>query len=261
MLIFDRTYITGFSRDFIIVNWTIKPTNDTISSFKFTIYRSSSTDGPWVIVGDDIINDFSFKDASVDLISEWRKYYYKIRVTEIAIPANFAETAPFVNEVQEPDRIAEEIIRRNEIILNSDDFVGRDVYVFIRKTYGQHCTGCWDYIKQRKVSSECRICFNTGYVGGYFTPVRTRMNINPSSDTVRHAQFEMQPNQTAGWMSNVPLISPADIVVEDNMSRWRVVQVQKTEKRRVVVHQTLLFTKVNRSDIEWELPIPDEALL
>ena len=257
MLTLSKTFITSFSLDYLVINWTIAPTIETIGDYEFSIFRSNSPKGKYKTVVTGLTDVFAYKDTSVALKNQWRKYWYKVRVTETATPANFIESDPFTQSA-EPDAIALEIIRRNNILLDSDEFVGRSGYLLIRKTFGQRCVGCWDFVMHRKTRDDCQECFNTGFVGGYFEPCLIRMSINPESEAVRQAQFEIQPNQTAGWMSNYPLISPADIIIEDSNKRWRVVNVRKTEKRRVVLKQIFQLTAINKTDVEYRFPVPGE---
>jgi hypothetical protein len=253
MLIFDRIWIDCYNLDYIVVNWAIKPTNEDISLYSFGVWRSDSPDGNFSEVYSGLTNVFSYKDTSVNLYSKWRKFFYKVRCSLSSDPTQYVDSLVESNATK-PDPIAVEIIRRNDLVLKN--FVGVPAIIYIRRTWGQHCPNCWDSIKQRKTQSNCAVCYNTGYVGGFFDPISVNINFNPSPELIRHAQFELQVDTTTAWMSNFPPVSPKDIIIENGKKRWRVVQTNQTQKKRLLVHQVFSLTQVNLNDIEYKLPIP-----
>ena len=253
MLEFDKIWVDVYNLDYLVVNWAVKPSAEDISLYRFSVWRSDSPDADFAMVCDGLQNTFSYKDTSVDLYSKWRKFFYKIQLYLATDPATIVTSLVESNSTK-PDPIALEIVRRNNLVLKN--FVGVPSYVFIRRTWGQRCSNCWDPIKQRKTQSNCSICYNTGFVGGFFDPVSVNINYNPSPEMVRHANFEQQIDNTTAWMSNYPPISPKDIIVENGRKRWRVVQVNHTEKKRLVLHQIFSLTQVNLNDIEYKLLIP-----
>jgi len=259
MLDIDKTFINSFSKDYLQVNWTIQPTIEDINLYTFTIKRSNSPSGPFITVVGGLSNQFGFKDTTVNLKSDWRKYYYKVEVVEVADNNNTSETEPFY-QGYEPDPIALTIIERNNLILSSE-FTGRPVFIFIKKTYGMRCGECWDYVLKRRGKSNCLTCYDTGFVGGYFDSINAQMNINPENERVQMQKFKMENNQTAGWLSNEPQLSPGDMIVEGFNNRWRVVDVRKTERQRVLLHQTVRLVSIDNCDIEYKVRIPDEDTL
>jgi len=254
MLAFDRIWIDCYNLDYVVVNWAIKPTNEDISLYHFSILRSDSPDSNFAEVYNGLVNVFSYKDTSANLYSKWRKFFYKVRCILISDPTKFVDSLVESNATK-PDPIAVEIIRRNNLLLKN--FVGVPSVVYIRRSWGQHCPNCWDEIKQRKTQSNCAVCYNTGYVGGFFDPVEVNVNYNPSPEMIRQAHFEQQIDTTTAWMSNYPPISPKDVIIENGRKRWRVVQVSKTEKKRLLVHQIFSLAQINLNDIEYKLVMPE----
>jgi len=238
--------------DYTVVSWSIKPTVENIADYTFSVWRSNSPEGPFKLIQGGLVDTFVYKDPSVNLKHRWRKYYYKIQVD----PHNDPHYSPWIgpeSRQNRPDTIASEIIRRNDLLLQN--FVGIDAQLYIRKTWGQRCCTCWDPIKQRKRESNCPVCYNTSFVGGFFGPIPIRINFSPSPEMIRQANFEQHPDATNAWTSNYPQISAKDIIIEEGYKRWRVVTPSFTQKRRVKVHQVLQLTGVNLNDIEYKLPV------
>lgn len=253
MLEFDSLTVDCWNLDYLVVSWSIKPTVEDVSLYTFTVWRSNSPEGPFAKIVDGLVDTFVYKDPSVNLKSKWRKYYYKVQVD----PHNDPLRSPWVgpeSQQDKPDVIATEIIRRNDLLLRN--FTGKDASLYIKRTWGQRCSECWDQIKQRKLKSDCLVCYNTSFVGGFFTPIPIKINFSPSAEMVRQANFESQPDSTNSWMSNYPLVSSKDIIVEDGNIRWRVGPVSFTQKLRVRVHQVMQLVRVNQNDIEYSLVIP-----
>lgn len=252
----DRIRVRTLSLDFLLVDWRIKPTNRPISDFTFSIFRSQSPEGSFTQIVDDLKQVFSFKDFTASQKARWRKFYYKLRITEDS-SGQFTESEAVAN-VEKPDRIALSIIRRNDLILREKN--GIDAFLIIERTFGQRCSACFDPVKNRKKISNCQLCLNTGFIQGFFPAIPIRVNISPSPKVSQFANFgELQPNQTAAWMSNFPEVKQRDLVVEAvaNGNRWRITRVNTTRKNRALVHQNLLLSEINRSDIEWKIPIPE----
>jgi len=239
-----------YNLKYLTVSWKIKPTTEDVSNYTFRVMRSLSPEGPFNPII-DLVDKFVYHDADVSLKNKYRKFFYIIRAFETADTDNYKDSSSAWLP-EKPDLEAAEIIRRNDLLLRKK--VGALCEAYLIKTYGQYCTNCFDYIKMRKRISNCPVCFNGGFVNGYFGPIATRVNFNPSQKMIQQAGFELQPDNIAAWMSNYPLLSPKDIVIESGTKRWRVVQQSQTEKRRIPVHQMLQLKRVNHSDIEYELP-------
>lgn len=253
MLEFASLTVDCWNLDYLVISWSIKPTVEDINNYTFSVWRSNSPDGNFTKIADDLVNAFVYKDPSVNLKHRWRKYYYKVHVD----PENDPHYSPWIGPAtkeDKPDVVATEIVRRNDLLLNN--FVGRDAQLYIKRTWGQRCSVCWDTVKQRKLKSSCEVCYNTGFVQGFFNPIPIKINFSPSPEMVRQANFEQQPDATNAWMSNFPHVSPKDIIVENGFIRWRVAQVSFTQKRRVKVHQVMQLVRVNQNDVEYKMILP-----
>lgn len=256
LLEIDKLSVRSFSLDFLTLDWRIKPTNRPIDDFTFSVFRSQSQeDTDFKKIKDGLKSVFNFHDPAASQASRWRQWYYKVRATEDTT-ALFTESQIATNDEQ-PDRIGLSIARRNLLVLRR--FVGIKSFVLQERTFGQRCNHCWDSVKQRRKQSGCRICFDTGFMGGFFTPIEALINYSPSPKQVQMMSFgERQPNQTPAWMSNFPEMKPRDLVIEQHDGRrWRVINVGTTRKRRAITHQNLLLVEINRSDVEWKIEIPN----
>lgn len=249
----DKVNVRSFSLNFLTVDWRIKPTNRPISDFSFTVLRSQSQEDTDFRVIQEDITGFTFHDPNSSQKARWRQWYYKVRAVEVS-SKTFTES-PTASNQEKPDRIGLSIIRRNELALRR--FVGVKCFILQERTFGQRCNNCWDNIKQRRKLSNCTICFDTGFLGGFFEPIPALVNLSPSAKQVQKMNFgELTPNQTPAWMSNFPELKPRDILIEEHDGkRWRVSNMVPTRKRRAIIHQNLLLTEINRADVEWKINV------
>ncbi|MEN6550136.1 MAG: hypothetical protein ABFE07_29175 [Armatimonadia bacterium] len=256
MLEFATIDVQCYNLDYLVVNWSILPTAEDITLYTFSVWRSESPEGPFAEIRSGLVNVFSHKDPDLALFSKWRKFYYRVRCSLTADAAQYVDSAVESNGTR-PDAVDLEIVRRNDEILLTPRYAGVRAYVFLRKTWGQRCTNCWDAVKQRKTESNCPVCFNTGFLGGFYPAVPIYMNFSPSQEMVRHGGFtEQQVDDTYGWLSNYPLVNNKDVIVQDGRLRWRIKGVASTKKLGLVIHQTVQLTRINLNDIEYKLPIP-----
>lgn len=50
---------------------------------------------------------------------------------------------------------------------------GVEVWVFNKVRSGPKCDNCFDQIKEEAIKADCETCFGTGYLNGYYPPLRT----------------------------------------------------------------------------------------
>jgi hypothetical protein len=262
MVIIKTFKVRPVSRRQVELSWDFKKTRDTIDNYDVVIQHSSSPDGEFNNVSLKLTNKYYFLHDTVNLLSHWRKHYYRLMFIDIATGDRYYSEVYTIQ--YKPDLIALEIIRRNNLLLREfitpEDTI--DTLMYIARTDGERCPECWDEIKSRIRTDNCSTCFGTGFTDGFYPPIASRINLSPSPEMVALTRWsELQPAETNAWMSNYPLMSPRDIIVETGADRrWRVVHVQKTEKKRHVVHQILRLHLINPNDVEYKIDRTSEEL-
>jgi hypothetical protein len=194
----------------------------------------------------------------VSRIHKWREYYYKLRVTDRRT-SEFEEFGPTAAASAPPDLIAVEIQRQEDMLFR--EFTGRRCWLFPARTFGALCT-CFDKTLQKRTRSGHLACFDTGFLGGYMSPIEVFVQMDPNPKTQNSTPLqEVQQSDTTGRMISFPPVSVRDILVESSNRRWRVLNVRQTERLRAVVRQELQLHEIPKGDIEYSLPINiDERL-
>lgn len=227
--------------------WTIKPTSEDLNNYRFSVFRSGSVNGPWKLMAEDLTG-FHYRDDSVNMYSQTRKYFYFIRVTDIR-NHKFADYEPRQLDFL-PDAVGLELIRKKNVYLKTQ--TGLPVLLYVRKTFGQRCPNCWDEIKQRCSKSHCEVCYNTGFLDGYWNPVQ--LHINEMSPKQEPASVAGQPGSISIQVetSSFPDISAGDIIVYPQTGkRFKVVNKTKNTRLGSIISQFIGMTGINPSDIDY----------
>ena len=269
MLRFTSISVQGFEIDALTISWAVEPVDPlTFSSadVEYRVFRSNSPNGPFDrLTQAPLVDTFSFQDTSLNRRSLWRKFYYKVEATHV--PSGWGgESIVHRSEVNETKAVqmleALEIVRRERLLLkgvgNTPGFVGTPCAVFIRRTFGQRCAACVNPILKRGSLDKCTRCFNTRYVGGFFSAIPQHFNFSPSSQILQVVNWgEAQPSETDCWTTNFPLLSAGDVVIEQTNRRWKIERMHPTARLRVPVRQICRLTEIVRSDVEYMIPVSE----
>lgn len=271
-LIINSISLNVFTQGQIAVSWTIENTTLPVNQFQFFVERSGSPEGPFTrlnpitISMDDakdlsgdfkltnpgFIGLFEYTDSAVNTAAQFFFAYYRVAVRDSLDNETFSEPKTFY---EKPDLIGLEIARRNQLLL--DRVVGVKCVLHKRKHWGERCLDCWDVRLQRTTKSTCISCFGTGYKDGYWKPIQVKINFSPSQDIIQQTIWgKLEEASTSAWLANYPLAEPQDVVTELTRNRrWAVKQKHQNEKNRVPIKQILQIEELEKSRIEYSLPI------
>jgi len=249
-----------FDLDHVDLFWEIADftsAQDKISAYSFEVLRSEGPEGPWDPISPAFQDTYHFRDFSPNLLHKWRRLYYRLKITHL--PTQEEEIVGSVSLVAEPDIIALEIQRQEDTLLR--EFTGRKCWLFPVRTFGLKCD-CFDSVMGRRTSSNCLTCFDTGYIGGFLTPVQCYVQIDPDRNNAANTptQGEQQPKNTTARLIAFPPMKPKDVLVEAENRRWRLSTVTSTERLRASVRQELGLYEIQRGDVEYKLPVKLEDL-
>ena len=268
MLVVKNIRVWTLDRDSLTVTWEIEDTPQIVSDYTLTILRSNSQAGPYTEIGSPFVADSTdeYVDSAVNILSKWREFYYRIKVTRTlndetwtwgSVDSNLVvqgEDPGGVMLESPPDILAIEAIRRFN--LQQREFSGRKVLALTQKTWGTRCTVCWDKLKRRRVQSKCTTCYDTGFTGGYFDPKEAWVGrAPPAVVNLLNPVMELQPNDVVMLVSATPRLKPADLLIDADGRRWRVTKIQRSEKLWSLTHQQVVVRELSRDQVDYDVPV------
>lgn len=247
----------------VLVKWGLVPTAQNIKNLLFFVDRGESPSEMRQLNAIPIMyNDvFEYIDHEGKLKDTEKYYYYQIRAVEYN-PAHTTPLQTFSSEVISwegtLDTVANYVIE--EHLFAYRYVFGTPIIIFKKKREGTHCPVCFDVVLKRVTKSNCTTCLGTGFINGFYKPMEGWADLNPDPKAVSIMEFgERQANQTDMQFTNYPLLNGGDIIIELTQTRfWKISNVRNTEKNRITMLQVARMDEVNRSDIEYNLVIPED---
>ena len=195
-----------------------------------------------------------------------KKSFY--RVTTVAesddAPGGLVETPLNVTmpasdmQIEQLDYIWREAIRRNNWILTEG---GERVKLFVRKVAGRRCECRLEldarvraYSKQP--SSRCKICYGTGFVGGFEGPYDIIMAPDDAERKISQGPNGRRKEHSYDvFMTFTPIVSQRDFVIKQNNDRYSLGPVRRPTNRGNVLQQHFTIQYLDSQDIRYEVPI------
>lgn len=257
MLKVTNIRVRSFDINYLEVFWDIESTFEDVNDYVFVVERGNSEFGPWVDATGEFRNKFHLRDNLIT--NKYDMYigtYYRIRVKKVSDSSAqiYPTTGNGVKLGAKPDLECLEMARQFKLKLR--EYTGRKVWVFPRKKFGQKC-GCYDRVTGRKLRSQCLTCFDTGFVGGYDSPVETYAQIHsPAESTNKTVAGTVTSDDTAGLFGNFPELFDGYVIVEAENLRWRVGSpIDKKTKAKATIRQVARLHHIPLGDIEYNLPM------
>ena len=262
MLIVRDIKVRSFDLNFLDLFWNVEPTYEDILNFEFVVEKSTSQFGPFYDLTKSFRNKFHLRDTTLKgQNSFYASSYYRIRVKDLTSSeeVTYPENGAGVKLEAKPDLVALEMARMTRLKLK--EFNGRKVWAFQKRITGQRCN-CYDQVMKRKMRSKCIACFDTGFVGGYDSPLETFVQIVSNNETTSHGKIsEMEMENGVAVIGNYPEVSEGWVLVEGENVRWRVGStIKKLRKNRALIKQVVQVHRIPLGDIEYSLPIKIEKL-
>jgi hypothetical protein len=234
------------------IRWALQPTSWDYADLSFLVFRSQSPTGPWDELAEIEPGRWQFHDQSAPGIN--RNFYYLIRI--VSRNGRGYRDSRAARLEHDPDHIALEMVRKKNLFLQNRG--GITCAALLRKTWGPHCSRCWNPERQTPTDKDCPECFGTGYAGGYMNPVEMPCLFNPPEKAILRAGMPHELGQTYCELANYPNLDSDDIIVDRYMNiRYQVVHVRPTTHRMYPVSQLVRLLRVDDADIIYSLEVPD----
>jgi hypothetical protein len=246
------------SPTYFLVKWYLEPTIEQLTDYVVNVYRSelpSSNLVDYTLLTTTSLpaSEYTeYYDTSVDgLINKFDTMTYLIQV--INLTTNGTITSDPVKATVASDNVARRIIQLREIVLKRKS--GAFFKILKRKTYGTLCPVCYDSTLQLTTNSKCTTCYDTKFVGGFYTPyiVRAQCNNAPPRSVIT-TYGDWQDQDAIMVMSNKPVLSPSDIIIDPLGKRWNIVTIRSTNKSYFLIAQQPQIRQIETDSVLYSVP-------
>lgn len=251
----------------VLVCWELVTQHSGVGLVEFAVERSLSpqfSDNEFEVLGTGISGAdgmlvYEYVDVTPNLISWWRKYFYRVRATtpqgEVVSDIRTWETSPRPHEL--------EIISRHDFVLQY--LQGTPSFAFVERTTASARCPCFNTTSGRPSSSNCRDCLGTGRQRPYFEPIPFFADYNPDQQLVQIANFgEIQAKEKDCWFSAYPHVKPGDLIYEVMQAvLWRIVYVKTIQPMGTTIQHVCRLNAIGRDEVEYSRlvqRIPDADL-
>jgi len=229
----------------------------------FTIKASRSGAGDWLDIGQVDDGYYYMVDPNRWVWAKDLRIHYMVQVTTGSGDTFQSQVVQALGTLPQAAKlVAREIMRKEQMLLEKK--VGNLGLFYKRRHWGTKCPECVDYDTGEVAANNCLICYNTGFVGGYFDPIEVWVHLKVPSGR-RMSQEE--PTQTTenrskhGRMLACPWPDTNDVWVNcDNDQHFVVQKVTPVEFRGVpILFDPVDLRLAQSSDIVYNLPRAGET--
>jgi hypothetical protein len=156
-----------------------------------------------------------------------------------------------VNQIEKPHYIWKGIIAKNRYLLEQ---FGERCKLFVRKETGERCP---NYINTHsQACNVCRICFGTGFVGGYEGPIDITVAPPEAEKHIDLTDTGLKLNFSfESWTGPSPLLRTRDFIVRQNGERMMIGSVTPQGAKGSVFQQHFMLHYRDSKDIIYQVSI------
>jgi hypothetical protein len=159
------------------------------------------------------------------------------------------------------------IREKDKWILNKS---GERILLYKRRYEGQRCP-LFDSVRDTNRQHDDKICYGTGWIAndanptgsnaggpyyGFFQPIEIVVSLLSSGpeDLALTDYGQQRIYKPHSWTAHEPLLTPGDLIVRRNNSRFFVTEVFPRRWKHYVLHQDFSLAEVERGSIVYDLP-------
>lgn len=233
-----------------VLYWDVEPNfKEDINLYRYIVEVSESELGPWLVVNNEPIDAFGYIDTQTIRGMVDQRIYYRVR----AIGPNGAEFDSNIISLTDEatNYLSRYISRQEQLVLNR--YNGQDCLHYSRRKFGNRCPNCYDFQMRKAIMSKCPVCYGTTYEGGYFVPVKIRVNLDPKAKQIdKNEHGVTESKNLSGWTSNLSIIEPDDLLIflRKTSERYVVAGVNPTSIGNATIKQMLNLVQLDADRVE-----------
>lgn len=266
MIRFSRFEVLQLAPKCLTLRWAVENIPAGYSEY-ITVLRAEAASGPWEPIVRELTAREYFHDHDANIYRPDVTVYYKlegiVRQDEDPLhPGAPRDEQPIKPSgaaflQYKPDAKANEIIRRQNLLLSG--YNGIPGYFLIKRTWGSKCVMCYDPDLDKTLTSDCSVCFNTKYSGGYYQPMPGYCSADNTgrSEQLFEDGIKASDSKLQLWTTNTPELKKGDVWSDAQGKRWAVENiVLRTTRLRSVLRQVFIAVEIPAGDVIYKVPVP-----
>jgi len=243
------------SDDLMRVQWSIDVSQSGPGPFTYSVFNSGSQEGPWTQIASGLVDEFVYNDTTPLVHGQNKDVFYRVE----AEPGGHRShpRSAYRNIPKDKRLIIRKIISDEQVMLRKGN--GGVAYIVRKKHFGARCTSCYDPKTRSTLKSRCGTCAGTGFLVGYYNPIKTMAKILPSQPGSNVGARDGEPEITTAscMLQAFPLVVRGDFLVEPEINkRWEITSWQPTEILRNVVHQDITLSEISTAHEIYGVEVP-----
>lgn len=231
-----------------VLYWSVEPDlKERLHEYKYVVQISESSDGPWIDLYAEPTYAFGYIDNQTQRGMVDQRLYYRVKAINYSNIPQYSDIVCLFNE--ESNYISDYISSVEQLMLRR--YNGQDCLHYARKKFGERCSVCYDSIERKITKPKCRTCLGTTYTGGYFAPIKIRINSDPKIKGTDKTDYGInEANVLTGWTSNQSIIESDDVIIflKKPSERYKVNTIIPTAMNGATIRQILTMTQVKGDD-------------
>lgn len=253
----------------LFMQWTLDGVTPQMNGdFTFSVERSGSSLGPWELIASGLINNYAYFDKfpqppntsyrdvrPTNMFSFGRDFFYRVKVKapngESSEAVDEASSTPFMDP-----KIAGHARKATKNIETSLRINGTEAALFKRLRWGVRCV-CVDKQTREPTRSQCKICYGTGFRGGFFEPViaKVRRSIPQGASAVMPEQRTEGSSVRITYPSNPGLDQGDLLVFLRDGRRYEIDQPSDTQFQLNTLHQYCDALELPRTHVYYQVVV------
>lgn len=194
------------------------------------------------------------------LVSHIDKVYYKIRITRGSEEFLFPEEG--VAGVSNAAPLSTIVLQRRKHLAMNFKRNGVEVLYYKKRLLAMRCPVCVDPTTDKQMFADCDMCYGTGYVGGYYTPLKLHVLLSGDREfkgvsTAGFVETAAVSLKIPGWLEPFP----GDVVRDPAGDMWEISnKIRPLVFQRGVIQYDTIAVKVEPHSAAYRLPVPEQPV-
>ena len=239
--------------------WAIEGGAIPAMPLKFTIQKSIDLDAPdeeWEDISEELENQYSWQmDWEKPEYSRRHDWFYRCKLKTADDKIYYSEATGLYGILSKRDYLICRKFMRNKAI-ELRQIGGIPFHLYFTDKRDIKCPKCSDPVTGASRNPACPLCMGTGYINGYYGPIKLYGNISADADNAQLAQDGEWKDSNLFTIVTIgnPYLRAQETILADLQTgkRFKILQVKNlAEIRRMPILQSSIAVELNKNDISY----------